>query len=123
VREELIEYARSGCTKNEIFSFLKSLPTELEEFYKRILVQLEKGEAQKVEIGQRMLQFVLFAFRPLRLEELRQALAIRESLDVTFSCSDESFEGELIHGIEKRIISCAGNFLEIKGSHGTSFSE
>ena len=123
VKEELVEYARSGCSKNEIYGFLKSLPTELEEFYQHILVQLEKGDLQKVEIGKRMLQLVLFAFRPLRLEELRQALAIRESLDAPFSCSDESFEGELIHGIEKRIISCAGNFLEIKGSHGTSFPE
>jgi hypothetical protein len=121
VREELIKYGESGCTKNKIFGFLESLPTELEGFYKRILTQLEGGEAEDVEIGQRMLQFVLFAYRPLRLEELRQALVIRDSLDATFSCSDESFEGELIHGIEKRIISCAGNFLEIKGSHGTSF--
>jgi hypothetical protein len=123
VREEVIMYARVGCTKNQIFDFLKSLPTELEGLYKRILLQLERGGAQDVEIGQIMLQFVLFAFRPLRLEELRQALAIRESIDTAFSYSDESFEGELIHGIEKRIISCAGNLLEIKGSRGTFFPE
>jgi hypothetical protein len=62
-----------------------------------------------------MLQFVLFTFRPLRLEELRQALAIPDSPDVSFSCSDESFEEDLIIGIDKRVISCACNFLEIKG--------
>ena len=123
VREELIKYARSGYTENEIFCFLKSLPTELEDFYKHILTQLERGEERDIEMGQIMLQFVLFAFRPLRLEELRQALALRESLDATFSCCDEPFQKELIHGIEKRIISCAGNLLEIKGSHGTFFPE
>jgi hypothetical protein len=123
VREELIKYARSGCTKNQIFRFLESLPTELEGFYGCILTQLDGKEAQDVELGRRMLQFVLFAYRPLRLEELMHALAIRDSFDTAFPCSDESFEGELIHGIEKRIISCAGNFLEIKGSHGTSFLE
>ena len=120
VREELLKYARRGCTSSQVFDFLKSLPTELEGLYKRILIELEKGEVQDVEIGRMMLLFVLFAFRPLRVDELRQALAIRESLGGTFSLSDESFEGELIHGIEKRIISCAGNFLEIKGRDGMS---
>jgi hypothetical protein len=71
--------------------------------------------------GLRMLQFVFFAYRPLRVEELRQALAIPDSLDAVFLCSDESFEGDLIIGIDKRIISCAGNFLEVKGVRGTSF--
>ena len=118
VREELIKYARRGCTQNQVISYLKSLPTELEGFYGRILAELERGEEQDVEIGRMMLLFVLFAFRPLRLEELRQALAIRESLDGTFPRSDESFEEGLIHGIEKRVISCAGNFLEIKGHDG-----
>ena len=123
VREELLKYARSGCTKNEVFGYLRSLPTELEGLYKRILMELERGEVQHVEIGRMMLLFVLFAFRPLRLDELRQALAIRENHDGTFSCSDKSFEGELIHGIEKRIISCAGNFLEIKGRDGRFFPD
>ena len=118
VREELLKYARSGCTQNQVITYLESLPTELEGFYRRIITELERGEEQDVEIGQMMLLFVLFAFRPLRPEELRHALAIRESPDGTFSCSDESFKGELIHGIEKRIISCAGNFLEIKGRGG-----
>jgi hypothetical protein len=121
LRKQMIKYARSGCTKNQIFHFLKSLPTELEGFYKRILIQLEKGEAHDIDVGRRMLEFVLFAYRPLRLEELRHALAIGDSLDVTFSCSNNAFEGDLIYGIEKRIISCAGNFLELKGDRGTSF--
>jgi hypothetical protein len=122
VGEELRGYAEDGCTKNEIFEFLESLPTELEGFYERILKQLEGGKTKDIKVGQRMLQFVQFAFRPLRLEELRQALAIRDSLDAVFCCSDKQFEEDLIHGIERRIISCAGNFLEIKGVHGSHFS-
>ena len=115
VRAELPRYAMEGYTKQEIFDFLKSLPTELEGTYERILKQLEGGRGQSVEVGQKMLQFVLFAYRPLGLYELRQALAIQGDLDSGFSCSDESLEEGLIHGIEKRIISCAGDFLEIKG--------
>ena len=124
VREELLEYASDGYTKNQIFEFLKCLPTELEGIYKRILMRLERGRGRNVEDGQKMLQYVLLAYRPLGLDELGQALAIRDNLDSGFSCSDELFEGDLIRGIEKRIITCAGNFLEIKarGDHGSSFS-
>ena len=114
VREELLDYANDGYTENQIFDFLKSLPKELEGIYKRILKRLEGGKGQNVEDGQKMLRFVLLTYRPLGLDELGQALAIRDNLDSGFSYSDESFEGDLIHGIEKRIITCAGNFLEIK---------
>ena len=114
VKEELLEYARDGCSKNEIFDFLKILPTELEGIYKRILMRLEGGKRRNVEYGKKMLRFVLFTHRPLGLDELGQALAIGDNHDSELSCSDESLEGDLIYGVERRIISCAGNFLEIK---------
>jgi hypothetical protein len=120
VRKELRRYAERGYTKKKIFRFLESLPTELEGFYGRILLELGRGDAEDVEVGQRMLHFVLFAYRSRRLEELRQALAIPDNIEAEFACSDESFDGDLIGGIEKSIISCAGNFLEINGDHGTS---
>ena len=125
VREELLEYANDGYTENQIFDFLKSLPTELEGIYKRILKRLERGKGRNVEDGQKMLRFVLLTYRPLGLDELGQALAIRDNLDSGFSCSDESFKRDFIHGIEKRIITCAGNFLEIKarGDDGNYLSE
>ena len=122
VKKELLEYAADGYTKNQIFDFLKSLPTELEGVYKRILMRLDGGKGQNIVDGQKMLQFVLFSYRSLGLDELGQALAIRDNPDSEFLLSDESFEGDLICGIEKRIISCAGNFLEIKArdDHGNS---
>ena len=115
VRDELHKYAREGYTNKQIFAFLKSLPKELGGVYESILERLERGEAQNIEVGQRMLQFVLFAYRPLGLDELRQGLAIQGiEGDSESTCCDESFEEDLIHGIEKRIISCADNFLEVK---------
>ena len=124
IREELLEYARDGYTKNQIFEFLISLPTELEGIYMHILMRLEREGPRNVKDGRKMLRFVLFTYRPLGLDELGQALAIRDNIYPEFSLSDESFEGDLIQLIEKRIISCAGNFLEIKarGNHGSSFS-
>ena len=123
VKEELLEYARDGCSKNEIIDYLQSLPTELEGIYKRILMRLEGGKKRNVKYGQKMLRFVLFTYRPVGLDELGQALAIRDDLDSEFSCSDESFEGDLTYDVGKRIISCVGNFLEIKarGDGGSYF--
>ena len=121
VREELLRFAEDGGTTNQLFGFLQSLPTELEEFYGIILKRLERGSTQYVGDGRRMLQFVLFTFRPLKVEELRQALAIRDGIDIEFPCSEESFIRDLTHGIERRIISCCGNLLEIKGDHRASF--
>jgi hypothetical protein len=66
-----------------------------------------------------MLQFVLFAHRPLRMQELRHALAIPDKTEAEFTCSEESFKEGLIQGIGKRIIHCTGNFLEIKRVDGT----
>ena len=116
VKEELLRYSRTGATENQISSHLRRIPKELDGFYTRILTELQSGESKDIDDGFQMLQIVLFAYRPLTLEELRQALAI--------SCSSEKepFEGNLIHGIENRLISCAGNFLEIKTDlRGTAY--
>ena len=126
VTEELLRYYRAGRNMHEIFDFLRSLPIELEEMYKQMLRRIDERREQNVEIGQNMLQLVLFAYRPLRLDEFRQALAIQDSLDYGDSpVSDEFFEMKFIHGIEKCIISATGNFLEIKhqGDHGSCFSQ
>ena len=124
VSEELLRYAHEGYSRSEVVTFLESLPTELEKIYENILTRLEGGTARNIEVGQKMLQFVLLARRPLGPDEFGQALAIQNNPGSKFSCCDESFEGLLFSDIEKRMIACAGNFLEIKsrGDHGSSFS-
>jgi hypothetical protein len=118
VRAEVLKYAGTGCRWKEIFDLLASLPTELEGFYSRILAELETREGRDIGDGRRVFQLVPFTFRPLRLQELGHALAISGEIDAEFPCSDESFEGELIDGIDRRIIHCTGNFLEIKNVNG-----
>ncbi|KAF8536357.1 hypothetical protein BDD12DRAFT_663390, partial [Trichophaea hybrida] len=117
VKETLLAYADKGYTKNQIFVYLKSLPTELEGFYRRILNQLENGEKLDIEVGTKMFRLVLLAYRPLTVTEFRDALAIPDDLQVKF-IPDESFGDELIQGINKRIIHCGGNLLEIKDFFG-----
>jgi hypothetical protein len=117
VKEELYKYTAKGCTSKEIFDFLQSLPTELGGFYERMLQELAQHDQRDIQIGVRMFQIVLFAYRPLQVAELQHALAIPDDLDAQFLPSDNTFENELIVNIENRIIHCGGNFLEIKGNH------
>ena len=112
VREELLQFASEGYSENELREFLESLPSELEEIYENILARLAGGKPRNISIGYKTFQFVLHTYRPLGMDELGHALAMRDESE--FSCSDEVFERGLIRGMSERIISCAGNFLEVK---------
>ncbi|KAF8242085.1 hypothetical protein K440DRAFT_566563, partial [Wilcoxina mikolae CBS 423.85] len=115
VKQELLVYARHGVTKKQIFDFLRGIPTELEEFYTRILNGLANRSKRDLKDGQKMFRLVLFAYRPLALSEFHQALAIPDDDLAEFSPSDQAFEDELLLGINQRIIHCGRNFLEVKG--------
>jgi len=122
VQMELLKYHATGFRNQDIHTFLRSLPTELDEFYKRMLRELEDNDQQRdVNDGVRMFQLVLFAYRPLRIAEIQQALAISDDVDAEYSPSDKSFEDELIGDTVKRIICCGGNFLDIKGCESSVF--
>ncbi|KAF8248519.1 hypothetical protein K440DRAFT_679792, partial [Wilcoxina mikolae CBS 423.85] len=118
IRDQLIEYVEQGWSKNEIFQFLQSLPTELEEMYSLILKKLESSDGRGL-MGKRMFELVLFARRPLRVLELQHALAVSDIPTISWSPpSENSFRDNLIVGIEKRIVHCGGNLLECKGHEG-----
>jgi energy-coupling factor transporter ATP-binding protein EcfA2 len=117
VKEELQSYAETGYSERDIFDVLKSLPTELEDFYTRILRRLSLDSQRNIRDAMRMFQFVLYSCRPLTVIELQHALAIQNGYVAEFP-SDESFKENIFEEIEKRIIHCGGNLLEIKDSHG-----
>ncbi|KAF2463915.1 uncharacterized protein BDR25DRAFT_383108, partial [Lindgomyces ingoldianus] len=115
VREEMRSLPEKGYRDREIIEQLKALPTEMEHFYERIVNKMEQGSLRDVRDGTRMFQYVLFALRPLTVKELQHALAIDGDPNRASIPSDQSFEGELIQGMEKRIAHCGGGLLEIKG--------
>jgi len=122
VQMELLKYHENGYRNQDIYAFLRSLPTELDDFYERMLRELEeKCEQRDVKDGVRMFQLVLFSYRPLRIAEIKQALAVPDDIDAEYSPSDESFEDELIDDIIKRIIHCGGNFLDIRGCDSSEY--
>jgi len=124
VGHQLVEYIEKGYSHREIFGFLKSLPTELEGLYQRIITNLEmNAEKGRAVVGKRMFQLVLFMHRPLTVSEFQHALAIAEFADTELTPSGKSFQEALIIGIEKRIIHCGCNLLEVKGHNGIFFIE
>lgn len=115
IEKELREYHRTGFSNNEIYEFLQSLPTELDSFYDRILSKLEENAQRDIAVGVRIYELVLFAYRPLRISEIQQALAIPDDINANYLPSDSSFKDRIIGAIKRRIVHCGGNFLEMKG--------
>jgi len=111
IKTELLTLVACGCTHAQILQCLKDLPPDLEDFYGFMFARLESGNLRDIQLGRRLFQFVLFARRPLTVAELRHALAIQDSHNLSL----EEFEQNLISGLARTIVSCGGNFLEIKG--------
>ncbi|KAF8533663.1 hypothetical protein BDD12DRAFT_759788, partial [Trichophaea hybrida] len=127
VEEELLKYVRTGYSNDEIEQFLESLPKDLDGLYKRMLGKLEENEVRDIQLGIRIFRLILFAKRPLRIQEIHHAIAIPDTIDTEYSPSDESFKNALMNNIHRRIIHCGGNFLEIKEdivqfTHQTAFT-
>ena len=113
IKGELLKYSMRGTTKKRIFDFLKGLPMELEGLYERMLGELEGGSEDAIVDGIKMFRFIFFGLQPPTVAELQHALAVPDGPgdDV----NEESFQDAMPIGIEKRIVHCGRNLLEIKG--------
>ncbi|KAF8245704.1 hypothetical protein K440DRAFT_586825, partial [Wilcoxina mikolae CBS 423.85] len=116
VKKELSTYFDTGYREEEILKYLTSLPKELQGFYKLMLDRLESGTNRDIQDGQKIFRWVLFGFRPLTVVELCHALAVPDERSLMVSY--EEFRRREVRGMEKRIMHCGGNFLEIN-SDGT----
>ncbi|KAL7945324.1 putative kinesin [Trichoderma barbatum] len=115
---ELLIFHEDGYSEKDIFDMLKQLPTELEELY---ALMLDKMRAKKscLSYGLKMFRFILFAKRPLTVDELLHSLGIPDNLesDWIFQLSDGPFQ-KRVPSSDRIIISCGGNFIEIKQQPG-----
>jgi hypothetical protein len=111
VKKELRTYIETGYRKGEVLEYLASLPQLLLGFYKLMLSRLERGTPRDIQDGQKIFRLVLFGSRPLTVAELDHALAVPDGRSLL--CSYEEFGLREVRGIEKRILHCGGNFLEI----------
>ncbi|KAF8243678.1 hypothetical protein K440DRAFT_560993, partial [Wilcoxina mikolae CBS 423.85] len=110
VRSELLTLIERGRPDADILECLKGLPQELEDFYKYMFGRLEKGLPQDIQDGTNLFLLVLFALRPLTVDELRDALAVSHDHNPSY----EEFQRHKTGDIARRIEHCGGNFLEIK---------
>jgi len=116
VKAELLRMREAGNNDTQIMDRLKYLPTELVKFYDLMLDRLEKeGNDLDVTDGITIFKFVLFALRPLTVLELQHILAIQHVFAIPGDPNSQ-FNKNLFNEIEKRIMHCGGNFLEINGT-------
>jgi hypothetical protein len=120
VGNELIRYIETGYSRREIFTFLQGLPKELDGLYKCALKDMEHGG--NIVVTKRMFQLVLFARRPFTMFEFQHALSIADCTSAGLIPSNECFQDSLIEGLERRIIHCCHNLLEVKGHNGIFLS-
>jgi hypothetical protein len=108
--------SETGYTKNEVMDTLKGLPKELEGLYDEMLKRLSEAQNQDTA---RIFFIVLAAKRPLSVDELQHSLAVSNDVEEDkFTPSVKFLTDQLIEGIEKPIIHCCGNLIEVKKNRG-----
>lgn len=97
VKRELLAQDEAGrCAEKDIFEFLNSLPTELEELHQRMLNKMGRNKTD-IRGRIRMFQLVLFACHPLVTSELPHALAILGEYDAESTILDDFFFDIIFH--------------------------
>jgi hypothetical protein len=122
IEKDLKKFLNKGPNREQIMGFLRSLPTDLEEYYRFMLQGLVGIGSSEVEQGKRILQFCLFSHRPIGLLELQYALAISPDEHQKFIPTPDYFNKTLSTDIRSLLNHCVGHFLEIKtipGYEGT----
>ncbi|KAF9893683.1 hypothetical protein FE257_009851 [Aspergillus nanangensis] len=120
VSQELLSFDESGRPKEDIFKFLKSLPTELEDFYRRMLQGIRNDKAN-IPDALKLFRLVLFAHRPLLITEILHAFGMPDDPSKSVTLTDETFQERIPS--ERRIVSCSGNFVEVKEYEGNSTAQ
>jgi hypothetical protein len=100
--------AVSRCRSlNALQRALSSLPRSLDETYRRILESIEEEEQAHV---QRILQWLCFSKRPLRVEEIAVIYQVADRIQPPFAREDGLFHPDDIIGICRGLLSLS--FLE-----------
>lgn len=99
---------------SELEDFLLRMPKPMQDMYDSILQKLELAPIVEFDETRRMLEWVLFAERPLKLDEFRFALAVGLSPGFTSLASlDEASYLPSLSEMEARINRLSGGLLEV----------
>jgi hypothetical protein len=110
---ELEELVADGFSEVDITKLLKSLPSDLIEFYKRIVTRLkENGNKGRIREGKKMLAWAAFAERPMTTDEFGDAVIIPSDRE-PFTPSDGFISQLRISHFERRIANNCGGLLAV----------
>lgn len=112
VVQELRNESDGGSSISKLKAALNTVPGSLWGIYERILGRLEMESESE---GMRMLEWVLFAARPLGLIEFRYAIAVGAPGFTSFDKSDIITATE--SQFEKRLLRASGGLLELGASN------
>jgi ankyrin repeat protein len=120
VLKELLEGKEDGNNVAELQEALRNIPTGLKELFKRMLGRIDLKYILESKI---LLRAVLFAQRPLTLEELRRTMAF--GFESFPSLSDYNASPRIAHDdvdYKHRLQSRGGGLLEVIAKRSTSES-
>ena len=108
-----LDVLRNWTTIRDLKKTLETLPPTLDETYERILVCIDKDDREKARIA---LQWLAFSARPLRLQEVAEAVVVEPGCD-SFSSEDRMFEPYDIINICRSLVSIADETEELRLAH------
>jgi hypothetical protein len=113
VVDRVEQMRRNGKKEKMIKEEILRIPPDLNDFYREILESISKEELPEVL---NLIQWILFAIRPLSLDELRFATTIEPDLPYTSlrQCEDEGILVENNNEMEKRVKSLSRGLAEIQ---------
>ena len=124
VLKELEALISAGPSQEELETLLKDLPLELEDMYCRIVQDLVKRPSppykDATERGIKMLTWVAFVERPLRVDEFHDAIAVSSQAVPPATANDlktlyRAFIKARDRKLDLYIRACCGSLLEIRG--------
>lgn len=108
-----LDVLRKCTTVRDVRKALNKLPPTLDETYERILLGIDPEERDKAYAA---LQWLIFSARPLRLEELAEAVVIEPGAN-SFSPEDRMFDPHDIASICRSLVSLSADASEIRLAH------
>jgi len=110
---ELEELVTDGFSEVDIAKLLKSLLSDLIEFYKRIIIRLkENGNKGQICEGKKMLAWAAFVERPITTDEFGDAIIIPSDREL-FTPLDGFISQLRISYFERRIANNYGRLLAV----------
>ena len=113
----VIDLLADAANAEEYHEILREIPQELHEIYCLIVEKIHKkvvnGPPSKKVRAKAILRWLALSFRPLRMQELQEALATEDSVDEKPN-KNLSWEGNLarFRPTEKAILDVCGNLID-----------